>query len=310
VVVGWVSATASVPNPLTLIGTTVTVQEGSGGGGDCIFGASALTMTVTDALTGSAIVGATVQASGQTATTDSSGQATLTNLPTNQQVTVTVTASGYISQSMQVTIACGEAQQQGIALLSSTDTGVAAGDIRIILTWGENPRDLDSHLTGPKDGSSDRFHVYYSARNNCSSSPCDSSIPAWLDVDDTTSYGPETITIQKVNGAFVSGTYRYYIHHYAGSSDIPNSSSSIQVYRGSDLLRTFTPPSTSQSVGDDWVWSVFTMDVSSSGSVSISTVGTYSGTHSSSDSSIFTLVGGSSNSSDEVFEIIEELPEK
>ncbi len=309
VVVAWVSPTASAPNPIMMIGATITVVEPSGESSDCLFSASALNLTISDALTGLAIEGATVERGTQSVTTDSSGNATLMHLPVNQEVTVTVSATGYITQQTQVNIACGETQSQGISLLASDASGVSEGNIRVILTWGENPRDLDSHLTGPKaDGSSDRFHVYYSARNNCSGAPCDSSISAWLDVDDVTSYGPETISIQKSDGYFVPGIYRYYVHHYSGTSDIPNSGAIVQVYQGSTLIRTFNPPTSRESVGDDWVWSIFEMTVSSSGSVSVSPVDTYSGPHSSSDS-VFQLTAPSS-SVPEVYDLFEELPVK
>ncbi len=285
VVVAWVSPTQSTPNPVPLIGTTVTIVDG-GSESDCIFDASALDITVSDAITGAAISGATITASGQTATTGSSGTTTLTHLPTNTEITVTVTASGYSSQTSQVFMECGESQSQGFALLS--DSAGLQGDIKVILTWGENPRDLDSHITGPMTDGDDRFHVYYSNKNNCSSAPCDSTVPAWLDVDDTSSYGPETVSIQKrSDGTFMAGTYKYYVHHYSGTSDIPSSGAMVKIYKGGTEIRSFSPPSTTAAVTDDWVWSVFSMDVTASGSVSITPVNTYSGTHYSNDTTIF-----------------------
>ena len=310
VVVAWVSPTTSAPDPLMMIGATITVVEASEGS-DCMFNASALNLAITDALDGSAIEGATVATSTQSATTDSSGNATLMQLPVNQEVTVTVSATGYISQQVQVNIVCGQTQSQGLALLASDASGVSEGNIRVILTWGENPADLDSHLTGPGTtdpfGNTERFHVYYANSNNSSGSPSDSSIPAWLDVDDVTSYGPETITIQKVSGSFLAGTYRYYIHHYSGSSDIPNSGAIVQVYQGSTLIRTFNPPTSRESVADGWVWSVFEMEVSSSGSVSVSPVDTYSGPHYS-DDSVFQF--RAPRRVPEVYDLFEELPVK
>ena len=79
--------------------------------------------------------------------------------------------------------------------------------IRVVLTWGANPSDLDAHLTGPTADAS-RFHVFYppSSRGSGGASPF-----AVLDVDDTSSFGPETITIAEPTGqssrSFRGGTH-------------------------------------------------------------------------------------------------------
>lgn len=290
IVVGDVMPTEAFPAVRNIIGTSVAVQENSGGTGTCPFQATGLNMTVTNALNGEVVPGATVTALGQTNTTNSSGSASLINLPTDQDVVVQASAPGYITQSLQVRLACGQVQTQGLALLPSGDAGVASGDIRVILTWGENPDDIDSHMTGPKtNNSSERFHVYYAPDNNCSSAPCDPAIPAWLDTDDTDSFGPETTTITSSNGAYTAGTYRYYVHHYSGSANIPTSGAVVQVYKGSQLIRSFSAPTTTDaSVGDNYVWSVFEMALAVDGSYTINPVNTYSSTgYSDDDATIF-----------------------
>lgn len=290
IVVADVMPTEAFPSVRNIIGTSVAVQENTGGTDDCAFQATGLNMTVTNALTGEAIPNATITVLSQTATTGSTGSASFINLPTNQDVVVQASASGFITQSLQVRLACGEAQTQGLALLPSGDAGVASGDIRVILTWGDNPYDLDSHMTGPKsDGSSDRFHVYYSDDNNCDNTTCNTAVPCWLDVDDVSSYGPETISIMKTNGAYTPGTYRYYVHHYSGSSNIPNSGAAVQIYKGSQLIRSFSAPTTTDAnVGDNYVWSVFEMTLSADGTYTITPVNSYSSTgYSAYDTTVF-----------------------
>ncbi len=288
VVVAWVSTEEATPNPIQMVGATVTVTD-SGSSGECIFDATALDVTVSDATTGVAISGATITAYDQTATTSSSGMATIAHLPTATEITVTVSADGYTTQTSQVYMECGESQTQGFALLSETEA--AEGDIRIILTWGENPRDLDSHLTGPMTSGDDRFHVYYSNTNRSwynDGETADETIPAWLDVDDTSSYGPETVSIEKKDdGTYVAGTYRYYVHHYSGTENIPTSGAIVKVYNGGTEIRSFSPPTTSEAVASSWVWSVFSLTLTADGTVSITPVNTYSGTHYSSDTEIF-----------------------
>ena len=246
---------------------------------------SSVEVTVTNALTGSVISGATVSAidatgATVTATTDSSGAASLTGLPGEIDVLITTSASGYVSQPSTVTTTCGGDSSVSVSILPEGNTGSVRGDIRIILTWGENPSDLDSHLSGPAaDGSGD-YHIYYSNTNYSSTSegPYNSNYPSCLDVDDTTSYGPETITISKVDGSFIPGTYKYYVHHYSGTSDIPNSGATVKVYEGETLIGTYTPPDTTQGVTDDWAWKVFTLTISSDGTYSVNVISEYFGT--------------------------------
>ncbi|MGD9975640.1 MAG: cohesin domain-containing protein, partial [Desulfatirhabdiaceae bacterium] len=123
--------------------------------------------------------------------------------------------------------------------------------LRIVLTWGASPGDLDSHLTGP-DGNGVRFHLYY---------PLAGQNTTWgvkLDVDDTSSYGPETITISTYN----SGTYRYSVHDYTNmynnsSTALSNTSDArVQVFEGSTLIESFNVPT--GQVGT--LWTVFELD--------------------------------------------------
>jgi hypothetical protein len=90
---------------------------------------------------------------------------------------------------------------------------VGSGDLtRIVLTWGLNPSDLDSHLTGPAIGG-DRFHVYFVNRTYSEGGVT----YAELDVDDVSSFGPETISIYEQ----IAGTYRYSVHDYTNLDSSP-----------------------------------------------------------------------------------------
>lgn len=130
---------------------------------------------------------------------------------------------------------------------------IPAGQTRIILTWGENPWDLDSHLTGPlPDGS--RFHLYYPYAETNAGSPWPEYVK--LDLDDVISYGPETTTIyQQINGV-----YRFSVHDYtnlysSSSYALSNSGAQIRVYRGSNLIATFNVPANRGGT----LWTVFDM---------------------------------------------------
>ena len=98
------------------------------------------------------------------------------------------------------------------------------GEIRMVLNWGENPRDLDSHLKTPQINGQG-YHIMYSNRGSSESIPF-----VTLDVDDTNGYGPETITIKQA----YNGTYLYYIYKYSSSGTFSESGASIQIFNSPD----------------------------------------------------------------------------
>jgi len=242
--------------------------------------ASTLNLTISNSQNGHTIEGAIVQYNSVSFVSDSDGEAVIDGIMSGD-IIVTISADGYVPQPVNVEILSGQTLERGVALIPNDDPGVLRGDIRFILTWGENPRDLDSHLTGPNADGSGRFHVYYAARNSTVSSsgdsvPRDTNIPAMLDVDDVTSFGPETVTIVKSGEAYVPGLYRYTIHHYAGTETIQTGNVTVTVYQGNQLLRTYTPPAQG-SVARKGTWTVVEITIGEDGSVSIVPINTYGG---------------------------------
>lgn len=124
-------------------------------------------------------------------------------------------------------------------------------EIRIILTWGEDPPDLDSHLTGPLQNG-DRFHMYYPYAE--SGSPWPSTVN--LDLDDIDSFGPETTTLYEQ----ISGIYRFSVHDFSNrnsfySLDLSNSNAQVRVYGSNGLLASFNIPPNNEGT----LWVVFEM---------------------------------------------------
>ncbi|MDR3347702.1 MAG: hypothetical protein LBN32_03715, partial [Helicobacteraceae bacterium] len=70
--------------------------------------------------------------------------------------------------------------------------------LRVVLTWGAKPIDLDSHLVFGDN------HVYFEKKGR-------RNAKAYLDVDDSDSFGPETITIQKIEPQ----SYVYAVHNFS-----------------------------------------------------------------------------------------------
>lgn len=170
------------------------------------------------------------------AITDANGAYSVT-LPLGNYTLCTY-KEGYIAGMVNIVVQEGTTGSQ-----NGTITPVISGDsYQIVLTWGENPRDLDSHVEGPLSNG-DGFHVYYGHKSQYDG---DTEV-CNLDVDDTTSYGPETITLNPV----ASGTYYYYIYRYAGSGTVASSGAKITVYQGGNKVTEFNVP-TNQGSGDYW----------------------------------------------------------
>lgn len=117
--------------------------------------------------------------------------------------------------------------------------------MRVVLTWGEKPRDLDSHLLYSLSNGNEG-HIYYGDRENVLNNVC----IAKLDVDDTDGYGPETTTIYDDE----TGDYTFYVDNYSGESELGNGNAMVKVYLGNQAVPsyTFTVP---EGKGD--IWTVF-----------------------------------------------------
>lgn len=159
--------------------------------------------------------------------------------------TLTATKLGYTTKSFDIIVLPGITKSDQNASLSPT---MSEGSYRIVLKWGSDPRDLDSHLVGPT-GAGSKFHTWYGDKSYSNSS----GRVADLDLDDIDGYGPETTTIRQV----FDGTYNFYVHHYAGNGTIASSGASVEVYRGDTKIATYYAP---MDGGSGLYWNVFTLN--------------------------------------------------
>lgn len=130
--------------------------------------------------------------------------------------------------------------------------------MRIELTWGLVPRDIDSHL---RDifGNEVRWNH-------------DSITGAWLDLDDVTSYGPENIRIedfQQPNGSETYDNYLYAVYNWSGTESSENVF--VKVFEGSDTVPSVTYIKAGFDSTNRW-WSVFEVDPASEVIIDINTV--------------------------------------
>ena len=304
-----------------------------------------------------------------TLSTDTSGNYTATDLPSGPY-TVEIIKEGFETTYLEV-VAYGTTLTQNLAMFADAQSSSAMATI--VLNWGANPTDLDSHLTGGLDGATDRFHAYFGNSMITDSAtyvdptttyvepdysiiepmtdpvsgyiidystgmavftdpntglygdpmfitdpvsglifhweymdtntglvldpididpailarftlftetivamdpalidpyyvnpitisaedPC--AVPgalASLDRDETNGFGPETMSICQVEPG---GMYKYYVHHFSGTSTMAESPATVTVTTASGASREFTAP-VAGSIGTDDIWHVFNMD--------------------------------------------------
>ena len=114
--------------------------------------------------------------------------------------------------------------------------------MRIVLSWGAQPEDIDAHLVYSGN------HVFFGAKNGEGAN---------LDVDDTNSYGPETVTIERRKEG---EDYIYSVHDFTdrdqpATPKLSRSGARVFVYVGSSLVRTYYVPQNAQGN----LWTVFRM---------------------------------------------------
>ena len=198
-----------------------------------------------------------LQKSGQTSKVSHSknnGQATFNGFGDSTESTLIIKKDGYSTLVAQCPC-------DGLTYALSPNMKNLDG-MRAVLTWGAHPSDLDSHLSYKNN------HIYFSSKKGDQ---------AHLDVDDTTSYGPETITIVKKKQG---EKYLYSVHNYSNdkspsSKGLGKSGATVRVYIGQTLVRTYK--ATPQKVGNIWV--VFGIDENGA----FRDINSYTGTQHSSD---------------------------
>ncbi|MFA0088808.1 tandem-95 repeat protein, partial [Vibrio sp. 10N.261.51.F12] len=168
-----------------------------------------VTGTVLNAENGQPVAGADVTLSddvGNTTTvqTDEQGSYSVT-CSVFEQGTITIEQEGAITNSFLVP--AGENTDSGVISLSDV---MDATDMRIVVTWGESPRDMDNHLwLYDTETGAELDHIFY---QDMSHNLGDGTVQQ--DVDDTNGHGPETITIPNYQDA----NMHYSVHNYTNRS--------------------------------------------------------------------------------------------
>ena len=125
---------------------------------------------------------------------------------------------------------------------------LAAGSARIVLEWNAQHQDLDSYLWGNTDKGDDLYVNF--RKRTCEGRD---GLLAELDVDDTNGYGPETITLNDLNGV-----YTYSVVDYRTTGTLQQYGATVKVYlpgKSAPTVITLDP-----NAGVENVWEVFELD--------------------------------------------------
>lgn len=181
-------------------------------------------------------------------TTNTSGKYSVTDVPVGYY-TVEASASGYVTGYTNIIVL----SEDGKTNFDFTITPeLNDNEIRVVLTWGDSPADLDAHLIG-RTPSDDTFNVYFSDMDYY----YEGVEMANLDVDDRSCYGPETITIFEN----IYGLYTYMVHNYSNkdssnSDALSFSGAVVRIFKGSNQVAEYHVPT--DQVGT--YWTVFQID--------------------------------------------------
>lgn len=160
--------------------------------------------------------------------------------------TLELSKENYVTGYLNIVITKSGNLQQHATLNPKAIAGDES-ELRVVLTWGQVPSDIDSHLVG----NNDRFHVYYSNKQYSK----DGELICDLDVDDTSSYGPETMTLYK---SAHNEVYSFYLHNYTNrnstnNSILSNSGATLTIYVKGEYKQTIYIPTNTQGT----LWHAF-----------------------------------------------------
>jgi len=143
-----------------------------------------------------------------------------TNMP------MIVQKSGYITLKQGLPISVGTVWQKNFLLTKD----IPLTSARFILSWGSTPRDLDLHLVNKN------FHISFRKKSG-------TAYKAKLNKDSMKGYGPETITLEKIDK---NEKYKVYAYNYSNEASL-NQSANISIYLNGKLDRSVNLPDTLQN---------------------------------------------------------------
>jgi len=208
---------------------------------------------VRDATSMAPVSGATIKLGGVTGTTDSHGAFDVSGVPMGMADLV-AEKNGYIKGDMPVDVLQSALTGGHNELIISPE--LPPDGWRIVLSWAQEPRDLDSHLFF---GEGQACHLYWGATRVT----CTNGVTAILDVDNMNGYGPETVTIDHLSmercRAQSTCKMIFRVHRYSGRPSMGGSEGVVKVYHGNTQVGTYKIEDGQGKWGRNW-WTAIAID--------------------------------------------------
>jgi hypothetical protein len=229
---------------------------------DQVYNTVRVTSCVADA-NGARIAGARISSDGvdysgiSSAVSDAAGNFTIA-IRRSSRAVLTGISGGSLTNSFTAGPYTEDATISTCLTLGQLGSGVT-----MKLTWGERPSDLDSYLFTPSGAI-----ISYSSIGSLTAAPF-----ANLDVDDTSSFGPEVVTLSRL----MVGTYKYAVNNYSGqgSGFIGASGARVELSIPGRSIELYTPPGTGETASTNW-WQLFELDVDAQCNITVRRTGSFS----------------------------------
>ncbi len=239
-----------------------TVSHFSTWNADQVMNTVRLTGCVADAL-GTRIAGARISGDGinysgtTSATSDTAGNFTIA-VRSSSQTALVAQSGSRLSNTLTATSGTADSTLGSCLVLADALTG----GVTMKLTWGARPGDLDSHLITPNGDI-----VYYQDTGSLTVAPF-----ANLDVDDTSAFGPEVVTITRL----MVGTYKYVVHNFSGQTStlISASGARVELSLPDRAVELFVPPTSGETTSTNW-WQPIELDVDASCNITVRRVAAF-----------------------------------
>jgi hypothetical protein len=147
---------------------------------------------------------------------------------------------------------------------------------RAIMSWGEEPEDLDMHFVG------DGIQIYFNNKDYTQfwqKGSVTSQPYILLDTDDTTGFGPEILTIVRGVNA---GIYYYCVHNFSGQANgtLEDSGATVQYFTDTTSRKFDVPTSNPNNYN---VWRVFKLVIDSNDNLTLTEINEFADGSSSVD---------------------------
>lgn len=187
------------------------------------------TLRFFNALTGDPVQGGQVMIENVgTFETDSAGRVMFPKQPDGLYKTI-FKLNGYITAVYNVDVVAETIFKNRLVVSPVMDIS----QFRVVLDWDQQPLDLDAHFV-----KANSYHISYRNTRVLADGT------GMLDRDDMDGFGPETITVERIDA---EGEYGFFVHNYSayekpGSPNLSVSKATVRVYSGNRLLKTFQIP--------------------------------------------------------------------